>query len=205
MDNNLKKSLYQAFKKALGSQKDLANSAQKVVNDVLDPNLIAEAPQDAIPAQSKNVLHKDISPSEIHQQKQMQAQAKLGMPVKPLATPAAPANGDGPKKPSMPKMPTVPKIQKNVMPSMMTNEEEGMETPEKGVHKLKKFMEKSSMKKSQKGVHKPYIENRSKAGVYSARYSQNPTRDWAHKEYAKEEHKKVLNDLKSMPKPKLPK
>lgn len=59
--------------------------------------------------------------------------------------------------------------------------------------------------KSQKGVHMPYMDNQSRAGAETRRYSKNPTRDWVHGENAKREHKKVLSELKAMPKPKLTK
>jgi hypothetical protein len=130
--NNLKKSLYQAFKKALGSKQGQAHAAQHIVRDILDSNMIPEAPSNRIPAQKENVLQKDVSPAEIHQQKQAQAEAQLGM------------------TPKMPKTPKMPAIKKTGYGGLMVNEEQGMEAPEKGIGKLRKFMEKSSIKKAQK-------------------------------------------------------
>jgi hypothetical protein len=142
-NNDLKKSLYQAFKKALGSKQGQAQATQRIVRDILDPNMLAEAPKDHIPANKENVLQKDVSISEMHQQKQAQAEAQLGMPPKM------------PKTPKMPKMSTTPKmpgINKAAHGALFVNEEQGMEKPEKGISKLKKFMEKCEMKKAQKGM-----------------------------------------------------
>jgi hypothetical protein len=142
-NSDLKKSLYQAFKKALGSKQSRAHATQHIVRDILDPNMIAEAPQDIIPANKENVLQKDISISEMHQQKQAQAEAQLGMPPKMPKTP---------KMPQMSTTPKMPKINKAAYGALFTNEEQGMEKPEKGINKLKKFMEKCEMKKAQKSA-----------------------------------------------------
>jgi len=143
-NNDLKKSLYQAFKKALGSKQGRAQATQRIVRDILDPNMLAEAPKDQIPANKENVLQKDVSISEMHQQKQAQAEAQLGMPPKMPKTP---------KMPKMSNMPKMPGINKAAYGALFVNEEQGMEKPEKGISKLKKFMEKCKMKKAQKGAH----------------------------------------------------
>jgi hypothetical protein len=143
-NNDLKKSLYQAFKKALGSKQGQAQATQRIVRDILDPNMLAEAPKDHIPANKENVLQKDVSISEMHQQKQAQAEAQLGM------TPKMPKMPKTPKTPSMPKMTG---INKTAYGALLVNEEQGMEKPEKGIIKLKNFMEKCEMKKAQKGVY----------------------------------------------------
>ena len=128
-DSNLKKSLYQAFKKALGSEQGQAHAANHIAQDIIDSNMEAEVPSSQVLVSKENVLHKDISPAEMHQQRQAQAEAKLGM---------------------SPKMPGMKKVGYG---GMMVNEEQGMEASEKGIGKLKKFMEKSAMKKAQKGTH----------------------------------------------------
>jgi hypothetical protein len=102
MSNDLNKSLYQAVAKALGSAQGKKHAAQHIVKDILDPNMQAETPKEHVPASAKNVLHKDQALSEMHDQKQAMAEAKLGMP------------------------------------------------PSKGPYKLRKFMEKCSMKKASK-------------------------------------------------------
>lgn len=133
-NGSLKKSLYQAFKKALESKRSNSHATQHIVRDILDQNMIPEVPSDRIPAKKENVLNKDMSISEMHQQKQAQAEAQLGMPPKM----------SGPKMPS-PKMsgPKMPGMNKVGDTNLMMKEE-------KGVGKLRKFMEKCSMKKSQK-------------------------------------------------------
>jgi hypothetical protein len=123
-NGGLKKSLYQAFKKALESKRSNSHATQHIVRDILDQNMIPEVPSDRIPAKKENVLNKDMSISEMHQQKQAQAEAQLGMPPKM----------SGPKMPGMNKVGDT---------NLMMKEE-------KGVGKLRKFMEKCSMKKSQK-------------------------------------------------------
>lgn len=125
----LKKSLYQAFQKALGSAQGKAHAAQHVVQDILDPNMQAEVPENHIPAPKENILHKDVSLAEMHQQKQSQAEAKLGMtPKMPKATGLAP---------KMPKLPT----------PGMDKVETGTAT-DKGILKLKKFMMRSRTKQN---------------------------------------------------------
>jgi hypothetical protein len=138
-NGSLKKSLYQAFKKALESKRSNSHATQHIVRDILDPNMMPEVPSDRIPAKKENVLNKDMSISEMHQQKQAQAEAQLGMPPK-MSGPKM----SGPKMPS-PKMsgPKMPGMNKVGHTNLMMKEE-------KGVGKLRKFMEKCSMKKSQK-------------------------------------------------------
>ncbi len=196
-DNNLKKSLYQAFQKALGSKESQAHAAQHIANDILDNNMVAETPANQIPAPKQNVLRKDVSPAEIHQQKQAQAEAKLGMLPKP------------------------PEMKKVGFGAMMVNEDQGMETPEKGVGKLKKFMQKCEMKKSKgpsykdiKGVHTSggfsslEEEGRSQAGNEITSRSPKAGNKYLkqmHHDRGKEMHREKLQELKDMPKPKLPK
>lgn len=188
MKNDFKKSLYEAFQKALGSKQGVANSVKAIVEDIADPNMQAEVPQNKLIADKQGVLYKDASLAEMHQQKQMQAEAKLGM---------------------TPKMPAMKKIDPN---------EQNAQISEKGVGKLKKFMQKCVMKKSQKGVHNPdysttYIKNGkvqdgiSTAGI-KTREAHNPSSFEEYEESpkaAKKIHQQKLTELKEMPKPKLPK
>lgn len=198
-DSKLAKSLYQAFQKALGSKQGQAHAADHIAQDIIDPNMVAEAPSEHIPASKESVLHKDVSPAEIHQQKQAQAEAKLG---------------------TAPKMPAMKKVGYG---GMMVNEEQGMEGAEKGIQKLKKFMDNFSMKKNQKGINIPVAE-RNKAGREMAE-TRKDTSNPSHagmmvgrakdnkgtalgtiaNEQAKNKHKEVLGEMKEMPKPKLPK
>jgi len=114
---NLKKSLYKAFKKALGSKQGIAQAANDIALDINDSNMIVNTPPSEVPAPKESVLHKDISPAEIHQQKQAQAEAKLGMT---------------PKVPSMKKVGYDNKM------------------GQKGIDKLKMFIETLSLKKKEK-------------------------------------------------------
>jgi hypothetical protein len=123
---DLKKSLYQAFRKALGSKQGLAQAANHIAQDINDSNMTVDTPSNEVPVAKESVLHKDISPAEIHQQKQAQAEAKLGM------------------------VPKAPSMKKKGYGSVMTNGSEGMAGPEKGVRKLKQFIENLSIKKTQK-------------------------------------------------------
>jgi hypothetical protein len=104
--DNLKKALHKAIFKAYQNGKAArAHSVRHIVADIRDPNNKPQVPSKDLPAPSEGVLHKDVSVSEIHQQKQSNAQAKLGQapqkPPKPFsapaaaAAPAAPAGGNG--------------------------------------------------------------------------------------------------------------
>jgi hypothetical protein len=68
---------------------------------------------------------------------------------------------------------------------------------------LKNFMNKMEMKKAQKGVHKPAFMSTgtSESGAFMSDLGNSKGVN----NYAKEKHKEVLNDLKNMPKPNLPK
>lgn len=200
--NDLSKSMYQAVMKALGSKPANAHAANHIVEDIKDSNMLAQTPPNHIPAGKENVLNKDVSVSEMHQQKQANAQAAVGMP---------------PKAPAMKKV---------GFGAMMVNQDEGVESPqERGLDKLKKFMEKSTMKKSGKafdrashkdikGVHTSggfsglEEEGRSQAGneiTSRAPKAGNQYLKEMHHERGKEMHREKIKELKEMPKPKLPK
>ena len=84
---------------------------------------------------------------------------------------------------------------------------------EKGIHKLKKFMEKSAMKKNQKGVHTSggfsglEEKGQSQAGrnYERSKTEKNPYLKQLYEGRAKATHEEKLQELKDMPKPKLPK
>jgi len=62
------------------------------------------------------------------------------------------------------------------------------------------------IKKEEKGVHAPYIEpGRSEAGIKANIAQERPVTHWLEGKQAKELHQKKLKELKSMPKPNLPK
>lgn len=190
---DLNKSLYQAVKKAMSATHGQKHAVNHIVKDIVDPNMKAQVPKDHIPASSQSVLHKDMSPTEIHSQKQANAQAKLGMP---------------PKSPKMPSTPKMPGMDKNAGAVAGVTAVAKME---KGVHKLAKFMQKCEMKKS-KGVHSPSFSNendkgRSESGdavrqAGSSRVSKLSSKLMGQ---VKQSHSDNLKDLKSMPKPNLPK
>lgn len=198
---DLNKSMYQAVMKALGSKPERAHAANHIASDIADPNMTAQVPGNHIPATKEGVLHKDVSVSEIHQQKQAQAQAAVGMP------------------------PKAPGAKKSEIGALMVNEADGMEQPENGIGKLRKFMEKCSMKKSGrnfdrashqniKGVHTSggfsglEEEGRSQAGneiTSRAPKAGNKYLKEMHHERGKEMHRDKIKELKAMPKPNLPK
>lgn len=78
---SLKKSLHKAILKAYQNGR-ASRTVDKIVADIEDPNDVAQVPSHELPAPSQNVLHKDITLSEIHQKKQANAMAKLGQPSK---------------------------------------------------------------------------------------------------------------------------
>lgn len=177
--NTLSKSLYQAVRKAINSNSASKHATSHVISDIEDSNMIAEAKQH-VPASSEGVLHKDVSVSEMHAQKQANAEASVGM---------------------LPKAPGA----------------------EKGVMKLKKFMDNCSMKKNatkqwshkdSKGVHTSggfsglEEEGRSQAGneiTGRAPKAGNKYLKDMHHERGKQMHRDKLQELKEMPKPNLPK
>ena len=101
--NNLKKAIHRAILKAYQNGQSQRHGAVKnIVSDIKDPNSIAQVPTKELPAPSESVLHKDVTVSEIHQQKQANAMAKLGQPPKqpkftnpPVVAPAGAGNPPG--------------------------------------------------------------------------------------------------------------
>jgi len=170
-DNNLSKSLYHAVMKALGSKEGKEHAVKHAMKDLEDPNMIAEVPGNHIPATKEGVLHKDISVSEMHQQKQANAEAAVGM------------------RPGEQKM-------------------------QKGIDKLRGFMEKCAMKKAQKGVHTSggfsglEEKGQSQAGRLIERAKEPQPNKYLsdlYHERGKQMHRDNLKELKEMPKPNLPK
>jgi hypothetical protein len=65
---------------------------------------------------------------------------------------------------------------------------------------------KGRMTKGEKGVHDSYLEpGRSEAGIKASIAKERPVTHWLEGKQAKELHQKKLKELKSMPKPNLPK
>lgn len=118
--DNLKKALHRAILKAYQNGK-ASSTVDKIVSDIEDPDYIAEVPQHEIPAPSQNVLHKDITLSEIHQKKQANAMASLGQP---------------------PKMPS-----QKMSVATAASSSESASSP-KGMRPLKSFMQKKEGKRS---------------------------------------------------------
>jgi hypothetical protein len=204
-DSDLKKSLYQAVMKALGSKEGKQHAANHAVADLADNNMSAQMPESHLPASGSSTLHKDVSVSELHQQKQAQAEAKVGM--------RPGQSGAGMKKVNA--------------ATMMASEDK----PERGIDRLRKFIEKCEMKKSQKG---PAARGKTQAGNEITSRSPKsedanpPIREYSdvkdgklgrmHQESlagvrvrqgkvaeAKKIHQKKLSQLRSESKPNLPK
>lgn len=105
--DDLKKALHKAIMKAYESGKK-SKAVFDIVNDIQDPDYIAEVSPRELPAPSESVLHKDITLSELHQKKQANAMAKLGQPIKPpsqkgafsqaVAAPSSPSDSSKPPK-----------------------------------------------------------------------------------------------------------
>lgn len=146
-NNDLKKALHKAILKAFRSGKYFGEKAARthsvnhIVSDVEDPNMQAQVPSKDLPVSGESVLHKDVTLSEINQQKQANAMAKLGQPMKapgriPGASMSAPGkmgsgavSAPGAAKPSM------------SMPSGASSKP--MKTPSmKPARPLKAFMQK---------------------------------------------------------------
>jgi hypothetical protein len=102
MNETLKKALHKIVMKAYRKGQESVSkehAVNHIVRDIADPNHKAQVPKSHVPAASESVLHKEMKPgqavSEMHNQKQMNAQATLGM--RPGAAGAAkpPKNGGG--------------------------------------------------------------------------------------------------------------
>lgn len=202
-ETNLSKSLYRAVMKALGSNEGQQHAVDHIVDDIEDPNMEPNTPSDHIPAAKESVLHKDVSVSEMHQQKQAAAEAAVGM-------------RPGQQKPAMKKM--------NYAAMMGMSEDAKDPGCVRGIDKLRKFMEKSSMKKAQKGVHPSVKDTRNryrddetkrgisemgrqarKASLYSKGHELGQAVGPENIKRAKEIAKEKLFESKMMPKPNLPK
>jgi hypothetical protein len=105
--NDLKKALHKAIMKAYESGKK-SKAVRDIVNDIRDPDYVAEVSPRELPAPSESVLHKDVTLSELHQKKQANAMAQLGQPIKPpsqkgafsqaLSAPSSPSDSSKPPK-----------------------------------------------------------------------------------------------------------
>lgn len=186
MDNKLAKSLYQAVMKAIGSSSSNKHAAQHIVKDILDPNHRAQVPADHVPATKESVLHKDVSVSEMHSQKQAQAEAKLGM------------------QPGQQKQKGVQRLQK-FLENRKNKLEKGKDLSSKanpgGKHGFAKPGEKGIHQPPSKGAQISRHPGQSVAGFHARMGAQGRHP----KENARYMHAEKLNELRSMPKPNLPK
>lgn len=186
--NDLSKSLYRAVLKALGSKDSRQSVVDRMVDDLDDENMQAQVPDEDVPVAKESVLRKDVSVSEMHQQKQAAAEAAVGM------------------------RPGQQKAMKKMNHAAMMGMGEGAK--ERGLDKLRKFMEKSAMKKAQKGVHTSggfsglEAKGQSQAGRLIERAKEKQPNEYLNRLYherGKDMHREKLNELKQMPKPNLPK
>lgn len=124
LKESLKKSLHKAIFKAYQNGR-ASKTVDKIVADIEDPNDVAQVPSHELPAPSQNVLHKDITLSEIHQKKQANAMAKLGQP------------------------PKAPKMSSGLKTSVMAGGSGGGSGMKpKGIRPLKTFMQKKEGKRN---------------------------------------------------------
>jgi hypothetical protein len=114
--DNLKKALHKAILKAYQNGKK-SKVVADVIHDIRDPNNVPQVPAKDLPAPAEGVLNKDISLSEIHQQKQANAMAKLGQ------APKAPSQSGAFKQASMGASPKMPKSSKPLQSFMQKKEE----------------------------------------------------------------------------------
>lgn len=126
-EKELKKALHRTILKAM-RKPDRTQAVDDIVADLDDPNMLAEVPSKDLPVNRQGTLHKDSSISELHQQKQMNAQAALGM---------------RPKQPAMPKKPQMAKFAGG---ALFVNEEKGIEGRQNGLNMLKGFVERKKNK-----------------------------------------------------------
>lgn len=178
MGNKLSKSLYHAVKKAIDSKTGAKHAVSHVISDIEDPDMIPEAAQH-VPASGQEILHKDVSVSEIHAQKQANAEAQVGM------------------APKAPPMKGIQKLKKFMDNSAMKKNATKQFTHKdiKGVHTSGGFSGLEEKGQSQAGRSyersKEPQPNKYLNQLYSGR--------------AKTMHEEKLKELKEMPKPKLPK
>lgn len=172
--------------KAIGSSSSNKHAAQHIVKDILDPNHRAQAPADHVPATKESVLHKDVSVSEMHSQKQAQAEAKLGM------------------QPGQQKQKGVQRLQK-FLENRKNKLEKGKDLSSKanpgGKHGFAKPGEKGIHQPPSKGAQISRHPGQSVAGFHARMGAQGRHP----KENARYMHTEKLNELRSMPKPNLPK
>lgn len=209
MNDDLKKALHKLIMKAYRKGQasvSKEHAVDHIVEDLKDPNYKAQVPQSHLPASSEPVLNKDMrhqAISEMHGQRQMSAEAKLGkrpgemkMP-KPtigmrstMATAAAGAPSDGSRGGGI-KMPKAPRpLQKFMI--RMSEKRDGAKMEkgrEKGVH--------SQMPGHDAGT--------SVLGHHIRGMKENSPEKWTPVVPLKDQHKQKLKEQKAMPKPNLPK
>jgi hypothetical protein len=140
LKTDLRKAIAKAIAKAYRAGNPMAReivgsdkTAQKIVNDIADPNKHADVPPKEVPANAEAVLHKDVlNPAQrqqraVQSQKEAQAKAALGQRDEKLPSKSG-------------QIGYLRSHQGNVV-ALSEN------APEKGVGKLKKFMEGVKAKK----------------------------------------------------------
>lgn len=195
----LKKAMHRAIMKAYLKGKSVSkeHAVSHIIKDLEDPNNVAEVPKDHIPATASGVLQKELKPGqavgELHNQKQMNAEAKMGkipkqaaqMPEKRMATPGEMNSVSG-IKPPRPLKTFMSKMEKK-----RGGGEKGVHSPEASSH----FFDKEG--KRDLGV--SVAGAKARAGEEIPKFDDKSGFD-----SAKEIHKEKLEELKSI-KPKLTK
>lgn len=200
--NDLKKAIYKAIAKAYKQNIPFVKQAVDGINkehavnhiiaDLDDENMVAEVPENHIPVDKDNVLHKDVpSVKELHDAKQLQAKAQLGI------MPAAGQKGavymsEGPSK-------GVQKLKKFMGERELKMEkariDQKMPTEEKQQARWDRAGDPV------KGVHTAPFK--SAPGLSTAGYEIESTGKPTG--VARASHEKVISEQKAMPKPNLPK
>jgi hypothetical protein len=181
--DNLKKALHKAIAKAYknGQQTKGHHAVAHIVRDIQDPNNVPQVPHKDLPATSQGVLNKDVTLSEMHQQKQANAMAKLGQP------------------PSM----KAPKMPKPLTKFMQNREEKKMSKAKVDQGKTpdqKRDARWDRAGSGQEGVHNPPFK--SAPGMSTSGFEIDQTGKTT--PVARNSHEKVLGDLKTMKNPKIP-
>jgi hypothetical protein len=190
--NDLKKAIYKAIAKAYKQNipfvKEAVDKVGKehavnhIIADLDDENNVAQVPENHIPVDKDNVLHKDIpSVKEMHDAKEAQAKAKMGM---------MPLEG-----------------QKGAV-YMAEQPSKGVQKLKKFMGEREIKMGKTSQ--HEKGVHHPTPKTNKDSGEsltgHYARKGDSLASIYDHesgKEIASSLHHEKLNELKRMPKPNL--
>lgn len=200
--NDLKKAIYKAIAKAYKQNIPFVKQAvdgiskehavNHIIADLEDENMVAEVPENHIPVDKDNVLHKDVpSVKELHDAKQLQAKAKLGV------MPAAGQKGavymsEGPSK-------GVQKLKKFMGERELKMEKARIDQKMPAEEKQQARWDRAG--DPVKGVHTAPFK--SAPGLSTAGYEIESTGKPTG--VARASHEKVISEQKAMPKPNLPK